>query len=153
MNQTTNNWAPMPLRLMLGFAFIYHGWPKLFSAHQQTVGMFQGIGLPAPAAMAWIIGLVEVLGGIALLAGAFMTVTSIILILHQLGAMYKVHLGAGYNFVHITGMGPTGPVFGIPGYEVNLLFIAGLLTLLIGGAGAGSVDGARMAGRADASPR
>ncbi|HUL50817.1 MAG TPA: DoxX family protein [Gemmatimonadales bacterium] len=157
MHQPSKSWAPLPLRLMLGFAFLYHGLPKLLSGHQQTVAMFQGIGLPAPAAMAWIIGLVEVLGGIALLLGAFTTITSIILILHQLGAMYKVHLGAGYNFVHVTGMSPTGPIFGVPGYEVNLLFIAGLLTLAIGGAGAASVDGARhravAEGMAEASPR
>jgi putative oxidoreductase len=33
-----------------------------------------------------------------------------------------------------------GPQFGPPGYEVNLLYIAGLLSLILGGAGALSID-------------
>ena len=33
--------------------------------------------------------------------------------------------------MHITGMTDAGPVFGMPGYEVNLLYIAGLLALFL----------------------
>jgi putative oxidoreductase len=32
------------------------------------------------------------------------------------------------------------PQFGPPGYEVNLLYIAGLLVLILGGAGPFSID-------------
>jgi len=42
--------------------------------------------------------------------------------------------------MHMTGMTETGPTFGMPGYEVPLLYIAGLLVLVFGGAGALSVD-------------
>ena len=82
-------------------------------------------------------------GGIALLAGAFITVVAGLLIIHQLVTLLTVHLHAGFSFINVTGMTATGPQFGLPGYEVNLLFIAGLLALLLGGAGALSVDGAR----------
>lgn len=146
MTKASSAWAPIPLRLILGFAFIYHGWPKLFSGagHQGFASMLQAIGMPAPVATAWAVGLLEVVGGVALLAGAFVTVFSVLLVIHQLVAMFTVHLPAGFNFIHITGMSPTGMVFGMPGYEVNLLFIAGLLTLILGGAGALSYDGKGM---------
>ena len=42
--------------------------------------------------------------------------------------------------MHITGMTDAGPVFGMPGYEVNLLYIAGLLALFLRGPSHLSVD-------------
>ena len=55
-------------------------------------------------------------------------------------ALFTVHLGAGFSFMNIIGMSEAGPQFGIPGFEINLLYIAGLSALLLGGAGALSVD-------------
>ena len=71
MNQTLSKWAPMPLRLILGVGFLYHGAPKLFSApdHQMFLGMLQGMVVPAAGLMAWVVGIVEVLGGLALIVG------------------------------------------------------------------------------------
>jgi putative oxidoreductase len=151
MTRGSGEWAPLPLRLVMGFAFMFHGWPKVFTGagHQGFVGNLHMLGVPAPEVSAWLLGVLEVLGGLALLAGAFITVFGLLLVVHQLGALFKVHLAAGFSFVHVTGMSPTGPVFGLPGYEVNLLFIAGLLALILGGAGALSVDGMR-ARRGDA---
>ena len=142
MFKTSKQWAPLPLRLMLGVGFLYHGWPKLFSAqgHQGFVGMLGGLGVPAPAITAWLVALAEVAGGLALIAGAFVAVASVILIVDMVVAMFTVHAPHGFNFVNITGMSKQGPVFGMPGAEVNLLYIAGLLALVIGGAGAWSVD-------------
>jgi len=142
MFRTSQRWAPLPLRIMLGIAFLYHGWPKVFTSqgHQGFAGMLGGMGVPLPAITAWVVGLAEVLGGLALIAGAFVAIASAILIVEMLVAMFTVHLPHGFNFVNITGMGKEGPVFGMPGAEVNLLYIAALLTLAIGGAGAWSVD-------------
>src|SRR5205085_10146944 len=89
---------------------------------------------------AWLVGLTEFVGGLALIAGALVAIASAILIVDMLVAMFTVHAPHGFNFVNITGMTKQGPVFGMPGAEVNLLYIAGLLALLFGGAGAGSVD-------------
>ena len=142
MFRTSQQWAPLPLRIMLGIGFLYHGWPKVFTSqgHQGFAGMLGSLGVPAPAMTAWVVGLAEVLGGLALIAGAFVAIASVILIVEMLVAMFTVHLPHGFNFVNITGMGKEGPVFGMPGAEVNLLYIAALLALAIGGAGAGSVD-------------
>ena len=39
--------APIPLRLILGFGFLYHGVPKLSTeGHVSFQGMLQGIGVP-----------------------------------------------------------------------------------------------------------
>ncbi len=136
-------WAPIPVRLMLGVGFLYHGTPKLFTAggHQQFVALLQRVGIPLPSVSSWVVGLVETVGGLCFLAGAFVALFAILNILNMAVAMLTVHLPNGFNFIHITGMTDQGPVFGMPGFEVNLLYIAALAALLIGGAGALSLDG------------
>lgn len=140
--------APLPLRLILGFGLAYHGFPKLFSAegHAGFVGMLEGIGVPAPGATAWLVGIVEFVGGLMILIGAFTAVAAALNVIDMLVAMFTVHFPAGFSFLNITGMGPEGMTFGLPGYEVNLLYIGGLLALILGGPGALSVDAARRGG-------
>ena len=136
-----NRWAPIPLRLILGFGFLYHGFPKLGpEGHAMFRGMLQGVGVPAPGFMAWFVGGVEVLGAIALIAGAFMAIASLLLIGDMLVAILTVHLPSGFNFMNVTGMTASGPEFGMPGYETPLLYLAGLVTLLLTGPSHLSVD-------------
>ena len=102
--------------------------------------MLQAMRIPAPELMAWIVGLVEVLGGLALILGAFVTLAAVLLMADMFAAIFTVHLSEGFSFMNVKGMTDAGPSFGMPGYEVNLLYIAGLLTLILGGAGRYSVD-------------
>lgn len=145
MTKTTTEWAPLPLRILLGIGFVYHGFPKLFSAegHKIFEGMLVQIGIPATNIMSYMVGVVEFFGGLMLIAGAFVGVVSILLIVDMLIAAFTVHLPNGFNFLHITGMTDAGPTFGMPGYEVNLIYIGGLLSLILSGAGALSVDASR----------
>jgi len=142
MQSSWSQWAPMPLRLVIGFGMVYHGYPKVFSGqgHEMFVGMLQGIGIPAAGLMAWVVGIVELLGGLALISGAFVSVVSVLLIIDMLVALFAVHLPVGFSFMNITGMTDAGPQFGMPGYEVPLLYIAGLLALLLRGPTHMSVD-------------
>jgi putative oxidoreductase len=140
--------APAPLRLILGFGFLYHGWDKIADGTQGFQGMLQMIGVPGGAATAWFVALLEFFGGLALIAGAFVPIFATLLIGNMLVAAVTVHLPHGFSFMNMTGMGPDGPQFGMPGFEINLLYIAGLLALILGGAGAYSVDRMRSAGRA-----
>ncbi len=142
MSDRRIDWARLPLRLILGFGFVYHGYPKLFSGqgHDGFVGMLQKIGVPAPGLAAWAVGAVEFFGGLALIAGAFVTVVSVLGIINMLVALFTVHLPSGFNFINMTGMTESGPTFGMPGYEVNLLYIAGFVALALAGPGACSVD-------------
>ncbi len=147
MNNDWNVWAPLSLRLVLGIGFIYHGFPKVLSSqgHSDFAGMLQSIGVPAPSFTAWVVGGIESLGAVALIAGAFVSMAAVLLGINMLVALFTVHLPQGFSFMHITGMTEAGPTFGMPGYEVNLLYIAGLTTLILGGAGRWSVDGKRAA--------
>lgn len=58
----------------------------------------------------------------------------------MLAAMFTVHLPFGFSSVKLIAMTADGAQFGTIGYEVNLLYIAGLLTLVLGGASPFSVD-------------
>ena len=126
--------APLPLRLILGFGFLYHGLPKLSTeGHVSFQGMLQSISVPVPGLMAWFVGGVEVVGGAALIAGALVTVASVFLMGNMLVAIVAVHLPFGFNFMNVVGMGEAGPQFGMPGYETPLLYLEGLMTLLLAG--------------------
>ncbi len=134
--------APLFPRFILGFGFVYHGFPKLFvpGEREAFIGMLRTLGVPQPGLMAWAVGALEFVGGLALITGAFVLIFGSLLTINMLVAMFTVHLPQGFNFIHITGMTEAGPTFGMPGYEVTLLYIAGLLVLILGGAGAFSID-------------
>lgn len=55
-------------------------------------------------------------------------------------AMFTIHIHHGFSAVNTIGITPEGPLFGPPGYEINLLYIAGLIALMLTGAGRFSVD-------------
>jgi putative oxidoreductase len=99
--------------------------------------------VPLPVPNAWLVTLLEIFGGLALLMGAFVAITSIPLILSMLGAMFTVNIKYGFSAVNTIGLTPTGPQFGPPGYEINLLYIACLVVLILGGAGPLSIDAIR----------
>jgi putative oxidoreductase len=133
-------WAPVPLRLVIGYGFMAHGWAKLSRGPEGFAKLLEQIGAPLPEATAWVSTLIELLGGLAILAGAFVAVVSIPLIVMMLVAMFTVHLRYGFSAINTIGLTADGPQFGPPGYEVNLLYIAGLLALVLGGAGPFSID-------------
>jgi len=134
-------WALLPLRLIIGYGFMAHGWAKLSRGPAEFAKLLEHIGAPLPELTAWVSTLIEILGGLAILAGAFVVLVSIPLIAMMLVAMFTVHLRYGFSAINTTGLTADGPQFGPPGYEVNLLYIAGLLALILGGAGPLSIDG------------
>src|SRR5215468_10725754 len=133
-------WGPLPLRLIIGFGFMAHGWAKLSRGPSGFSKLLAQIGAPFPEATAWASTFVELLGGLAIFVGAFVEVVSVPLIVMMLVAMFTVHLKYGFSSINTIGLTQNGPQFGPPGYEVNLLYIAGLLSLILGGAGALSID-------------
>ena len=134
-------WAPLPLRLMIGYGFVAHGRAKLSRGPSGFARLLEQIGAPLPEATAWASTLLEILGGLAILAGAFVAAVSVPLIVMMLVAMFTVHLRYGFSAINTIGLTADGPQFGPPGYEINLLYIAGLLALMLGGAGPLSIDG------------
>ena len=84
--------------------------------------------------------LTEVIGGIFILLGLFVVITAVPLIISMLVAMLTIHFQYGFSSVNTIGLTPEGPKFGPPGYEINLVYIAGLVSLMLTGGGGFSID-------------
>ena len=63
-------WAPLPLRLIVGYGFMEHGFAKLARGPDAFPIILHAIGVPAPHLMGWLTILVEIFGGLAVLLGA-----------------------------------------------------------------------------------
>jgi len=133
-------WAPLPLRVLIGFGFAAHGFAKLSRGPDKFATILASIGVPHPHLMSWVTSLVEFTGGISVMAGAFVTPLSVPLSAIMLTAMFSVHFQYGFSSIRLKAVTASGAEFGPIGYEMNLLYIAGLLTLALGGAGRWSVD-------------
>ncbi len=136
-------WMALPLRLMVGYGFMEHGFAKLGRGVGSFAGILHAIGTPFPLPMAWATVLVEILGGFAILIGAFVALASIPMAIVLLVAIFTVHLPYGFSSIKLQAVTPAGAVFGQPGYECDLLYLAALATLAMGGAGPFSVDQTR----------
>lgn len=145
-------WALLPLRVIVGFGFLAHGMAKWNRGPEKFAKMLQLIGTPSPLVTAWLVTGLEVLGGIALIIGAFVAIASIPLIVSMFVAMGTIHVHYGFSAVNTIGLTAKGPVFGPPGYEINLLYIGTLIALAVVGPGALSVDGWRRARRRPITP-
>src|SRR5580700_7724638 len=134
-------WLPIPLRLIVGYGFMQHGFAKLSRGPDAFAAILQGMGVPAPHLMAWLTILTELLGGLAVLLGAFVTIVSVPMTAVLLVALFKVHLPYGFSSIKLLAVTATGAKFGPVGYEVILLYIACLAALVIGGSGPFAIDG------------
>src|SRR5438270_623879 len=85
-------WAHLPLRLIIGFGFMAHGWAKLSRGPAGFAKLLDQIGAPLPEATAWFSTFVELAGGLAIFVGAFVEVVSVPLIVMMLVSMFTVHL-------------------------------------------------------------
>ena len=134
-------WSAIPLRLIVGYGFLSHGLAKLAKGPDHFVAIVHAIGFPAPFFFAWATILVELIGGPAVLAGAFIPLASVPMIVILLVAMFTVHLPFGFSSIKLMAVTAAGPQFGPPGYECDLLYAACLVALVLGGSGPFSVDG------------
>ena len=134
-------WSPIPLRLIVGYGFMAHGFAKLSKGPDAFATILQQIGVPEPRLMAWFTILIELLGGFAVLLGAFVTIASVPMAIVLLVAVFKVHLPYGFSSIKLVAVTAAGAKFGPVGYEVNLLYIACLVALVLGGSGPLAIDG------------
>jgi putative oxidoreductase len=133
-------WAPIPLRLIVGYGFMEHGYAKLSKGPDAFAAILQAMGVPSPHFMAWSTILVELLGGFAVILGAFVAIVSVPMAAVLLVALFKVHLPYGFSSIKLMAVTAAGAKFGPPGYEVNLLYLACLAALVMGGAGPLAID-------------
>ena len=117
-----------------------HGFSKLSKGPDAFAASLQAMGTPAPHFMAWSTILVELLGGLAVLLGAFAPLVSIPMAEVLLVAMFTVHLPYGFSSIKLLAVTSAGAQFGHPGYETNLLYLACLAALVLGGSGPLAID-------------
>lgn len=119
------------LRVVVGAAFLLHGLEKQPLAVEPTVQMFMMWGMPAPHLTALLAILIEAVGGALLIAGKYVRPAAIVLAAEMVVAMLVVHLHAGFSFMQVLRMADGGPVFQLPGWEVNVLYIAAFTCLAL----------------------
>ena len=134
------SWSVLPLRVIVGYGFIAHGYAKVMNGPDRFISTLQALHVPAPAVMGWLTIVFELLGGAAILAGAFVTLTSIPLAAILLVATFTVHLPYGFSSIKLRGVSAAGAQFGPPGYETDLLYLACLATLVVSGPGPLAID-------------
>ncbi len=133
---TYSSWSRLVVRLALGIVFFAHGAQKVF-------GWFGGAGLKAtirtfqqylkvPPAATTLAAFIECFGGLALIVGALARPAAVGIIVVMLVAIAKVHWKNGFFLATQPGQAN--------GWEYNFALIAMALAVLIGGAGALSVD-------------
>ena len=137
---TLAKWAPVPLRIVMGVGFTVHGWAKWSRGPAGFGKLLHQVGVPLPEFTAWTVTLLELIGGCLLIIGAFVAIVSVPLMISMLVAMFTVNGRYGFSAVKTIGLNDSGPIFGPPGYEINLLYIGGLFILIAAGASPFSVD-------------
>ena len=141
----------LPLRLIVGYGFLEHGYAKLARGPDVFIGILHAIGMPFSFFLGWATILIEVIGGLLILCGAFVPLASVPTIVVLLVAIFTVHLPNGFSSIKLVAYDGSGAHFGQPGYETDLLYLAALLALCFGGAGPFSLDGYVSARRRDAA--
>ena len=133
-------WAPLLLRLVVGYGFMAHGLAKLARGADNFTHILTALGVPFAALLSWATILLEIFGGAAFLLGALVTLVSIPSLIVLLVAIVTVHLPNGFSSIKLQSVDAMGAHFGAPGYETDLLYIACILALMLTGAGPLSVD-------------
>ena len=133
-------WSAVPLRLIVGYGFLAHGYAKIVNGPDHFAASLHALGVPAAQAMAWATIGFELAGGLAVLLGAWIPAISVPLAAVLLVAAITVHWQFGFSSIKLRAVTAAGPQFGPPGYETNLLYLAALATLVLGGAGPWCVD-------------
>ena len=150
---TPRGWSAIPLRVIVGYGFLAHGYAKIMNGPDHFAASLHALGVPASQLMAWATIGFELLGGLAILIGAWIPLVSVPLAVILLVAAITVHLPYGFSSIKLRAVTAAGPQFGPPGYETNLLYLAALVTLAVGGSGPLALDAllARNDGTPDAA--
>jgi len=117
-------------RLGVGGVMAWHGWLKLDGGVSEFATMLQGLNVPAPEVVAWLMTIAEGLGGLLLIVGLLTRLATLPLIVILIGAIFLVKVDVGFI------------VADAPGAELDVALLAGLFALLFVGPGRLSLDAA-----------
>jgi putative oxidoreductase len=133
-------WYAIPLRLIVGFGFLQHGYAKLARGPEYFIDLLHAVGLPGDVLLGWATIIVEIIGGLLILLGALVPLAMVPMAIVLLVAIVTVRLSNGFSSMKLEAFDAAGAHFGQPGYETDLLYLAGLVALSLGGAGPISID-------------
>jgi putative oxidoreductase len=137
-------YAAVPLRSIVGYGFVAHGVAKWSKGPDAFATILLATGVPFPHFMAWLTIAVEILGGAAMLLGAFVAWVSLPMMLLLAVAIVTVHFPYGFSSIRLLSIAHGRAQFGPPGYECDLLYIACIFTLVLSGPSPWSVDAWRL---------
>ena len=133
-------WWALPLRLIVGYGFMEHGYAKLVRGPDAFTAILHALHMPAAPLLAWATILTELIGGLAVLVGALVPLVSVPMAIVLVVAIVTVHLPNGFSSITLLAVTPAGAHFGQPGYETDLLYLACLGALALGGSGPFALD-------------
>lgn len=131
MQRFKTNTALLLSRVVIGSIFIIHALLKLQYGVGGFARMLDNLNVPFANGFAWLITLAELIGGLALIVGAYTCLTSILLGLIMIAAiaLVKIHVGL-----------VAAPDSVIPGAELDLAILSSLLLVFVFGPGNWSLD-------------
>jgi len=121
--------APLVLRIVIGGLFIWHGIDKFDVGISMIEEMFTMWGVAAPGLTAPLTAVVEIVAGIMLVVGLGTRVAAMALSVVMIGALIYVKQDLG-----IISSQP------MPGAELDLALLAGLVAVIVLGPGRLSLD-------------
>ncbi|TNJ66909.1 DoxX family protein [Paenibacillus hemerocallicola] len=123
----SNAWVTTLMRVVLGILFVAHGISKFRMGLGNVAGWFDSVGVPG--ALAYVIGPLELIGGLLLIVGLFTRYVSALFIIMLLGAILTLKLSAG-----LLGSGE------MAGYELDVAYMLVALYLSVAKPAPLSVD-------------
>ncbi|WP_052668448.1 DoxX family protein [Nitriliruptor alkaliphilus] len=125
--------APIIARVLVGVVMAAHGWQKLTEITPAGFGggMLDGMGVPAPVLVGWIVTLIELVGGVLLVVGGWSRIAALLNAGVLVGAFLLVKIDVGL-------LAPMGA--DMPGAELEFALLAGLLVVALLGPGKPSLD-------------
>jgi putative oxidoreductase len=131
--------TPVIVRLIVGGMMFVHGLEKLTDGPAGFGQFLEQLEVPAPALMAWLVTLLELVGGALLVVGFLSRLVALLMTIELSTAIALVTWSNG--LIAVEGVG----------FERDLAYITGFITVLLLGPGRPSLDHAM--GLEEAVPR
>jgi putative oxidoreductase len=129
------------LRVAVGLVFVMHGWTKIFGMQTSFVQeMLHMAGWTLPASLLWLVAVLELVGGLALVVGKFTRPFAVLLVVEMVVAVILFHARQGFFIASV----PNAPL--AYGLEYHITLVAGLACIALAGPGVWSLDERRASG-------
>jgi putative oxidoreductase len=131
MSEIAVDLTSLILRITLGVIMVSHGIPKI--KKREVLGKKWNDHYGIPKATVWLTGILQIVGGLALLVGLFTSLTALILSMDMLVALFICIFNSHHRE-------PFNSVTPEKGWDVNLLLVGSLVAVILLGGGKWSLD-------------